>query len=736
MFKSNCLLNEKEIHINKHIKFDNLSSINNFASSDITFSSDLNSKNFSSKNCVKKNNFLDLFYNEKTQSNSNEDVIIKLNELDFIGKKRKGSVNIFDESLEEENPINTPINFSTKKKKNKNENIMENNNKKDFKSLKKDKNEKFNVEEMMETPMKSINGINSYEFKNNLSKKIKSNKNLIKSKITDFFKEKKKNLNLISENNKFLNHTFNKSFFQKEFYFEDKKSKNNKIWNFNYDSVMDENLNNFNFVTENNKHNKNFIQFNKGNIKTIMEEIDNVKKFDNFSTLSCTKNELEDEEKRLHDELIFSGENNFLNNKNNFNFKKYENNQNIKQDNNKNTQNEKNNLINFNNNNLNFIDVDASELKTFSENIDYISSHNLSTFKNFSQNNINEKLTKTCFGKNISEVKDNNESVFLTENEVGYSCNKNKFPSISDSKEKMNLSLNENFIESNDNNNILRREKLNYVFSSKEKNIESEFFYKRNILEISEKNMIKIKENVNFLENSLTKSNLTENPNFVYEKNKNFKMNENSEEKDHKCNFLLNQNLLLEKEEQISILENDYINSLQNDTKKTFRYHLRSNRNLNFKKTRNVNEDKQRKKIRISLSKKKLRDDLIQKRNLINKKNLFNNTNNNLIKDYFNMENREERSLSDLSKKDKNSINIIEKEERYHNSNKKMLGNFVIENYLQNMSNKIHFCMNKNQENLNTTLNLNSNKKNQLDVNKNMLNLYNVKRGIYYFCLI
>jgi len=635
MLKSNSLLNDKEISIKEQEIFDNIFTNKQINRLETNEFSEKNSFTFSLQNQSAKG----LFFRSFMSAKSNEDLISKLNCLDFIGKKRKLSnqpncdFEKDEKNIYTENSSNKGINALAD-----NENIM---------WISKNKNFKFSISKNQETNTESPMRILNRDRLSNTNIK-KSNLNCFngESKITDFFREKKKNYNLINKQIGLNSFETKEPAFNTECFDDPKNCKSllksylpSKKEEKKLNSLANEKLKFFHFATHNKMLNKNIIELYNLNKKTTMEEIDNKKPFaiveNPNSESTCDL---------LHDKLISTAQNNLKNKINYFNLEGNKNNS---------YNNEKNSLIIINNNDLSAPNHLNNNEKKRMEN----SNLNASGEKPIPPNS---SVKGFYFSYNPEMI--NYDNFINGEVEGNY-----------EEKPNENLDLN----EIQDYNNILKeRQNKNYDFSlDKERQKEIPFTLLKNqnknennslnLLENSFSNLL-LKEAQNTKtpfkkvhnyqpENLLTSSFLICN-NFSIEKVNLEKTNPSLHQEENKADY-----------EVLNVL-----NNFDSKEKPKHCYFLRSQRINNKGKTNKLCGVTNKRTIRFSLSKKKV----MRKQN---RKNICCSTNsdeNKVLLSYFNPINP--NFMSSIKNKDKYSfqnsliLNLNLNHNKNNQSNKKI----------------------------------------------------------------
>jgi len=576
---------------------------------------------FSHINQAKTQDFFRILNFPNSQSNSNEELITKINSIDLIGKKRKKS-NLFDNEdvnngipcLNQNSLLNKPNNAASG-----HENIIWINKNFKFENLK-------NSEVNTENPK---NFLTNYKNSKHLLKKSSLINFVGESKITDFFKEKKKNINIINKQFEKLNfcqedllEAKNEKAFTKPEPFIKKEITKEKI-DRDYGINQSELKEDFNQVLENKLHNKFIIQLNYLNKNTIMEDFNSNEEV----IVSPKKNDLINKDETLHDKLIFTGKINFLKNNNNFNFQKIKNN--CKNNTNISLKNKSdhsalnysigNNRINsresFNlGNNLN---LNSSEKETLDIGYKKVLRQNKFPFENTNNNNNNNNFefifNENSFSNNKNYNNFSNKRENICNNEIA-SCHE-----LNDENEKM---------RKNHTLNIFGNSLTNLILNEKE-NESTPFLNQINCkqtelheLENSDISKYEIfKRDRNLIENS-------------------FKLKD--------CNESLYNN------------ESKHYEIFNKQTYHTY-FSSKNNKNcnLNIKMMKQENQDIHRKKMRLSLSKKKVKINKNYKEksklNKCSKNTTLKIINNRLINDIFKPKNDSNNLIRDSIPNRKNS---------------------------------------------------------------------------------
>lgn len=497
------------------------------------------------------------------------------------------------------------------------------------------------------------------------------------SKITDFFKEKKKNINFInkqiefkSNEEKFGNlhdkclinsrNLLEETTITSPFKFGLKKSNN----------YQKEKLKNFDSDLKNKVHNKNLNELYNLNKKTTMEDINN----DNL-LLKIENTDLKNFGELLHDKLIFTGKNNLNYNYNNLNCEEI-----------KNNKNQTNFKINNYNNELSALNSENINEKTSIE-------KSLPIENRDSNPNLERDPLIKNQSKNLDQL--NNETTLNNNCNISEKfCNEKKI-TIADRFLNTNLYLKENEDYNNINERRVNTDSDNLFYLSKE----NELNYKR------DHNSNKINEKyLGFVEKTFSNLELKEAQNLVTTKKNDDNVN-TYQFKGSTCMVDDSINNLEEKyldsksdiqvvyDKNITITENFRIE------KPYHKYFLRSNRHINHINVK-PKEHIKTKRIRKSLSKKKK----INKPNCIRKSDIKeeNVNDNRYILQYFKQEKIKDKFQNDkelcsdnkeLNKNslgsrsinnDENNINSPESKGFFFNSIKENKGFSLISNLSTN----------------------------------------------------
>lgn len=700
MLKSNSLFNDKEISISEQEMDDNIFINTQINKSEANKPSEIISRKFSLQNQSEKG----LFSLSFPSANPNEDLISKLSCLDFIGKKRKLSDESFCEMEKDESEYYAQNSaMKSLKALARNENIM---------WINKNKNFKFaiskNQEANTESPLKILKRDRLGDAN---AKKAGFSSFNGESKITDFFKEKKKKFNLINNKISLNSIEAKEANLNVECYADLKnctsQMKSNllpKAEEKKHNFSANKKLKKINLASQNKMHNKNIIELYNLNKKTIMEEVDIDKPLalaDNPDSVSTCD--------LLHDKLIFSGQNNFKNKINYFNLEGIKNNNNY--------NNQKNSIINFNYNNNDLSALNQLNNKKKKR----IESSNLETSedKPFFQNRCAKSVK---FVKNFA-MKDH--ANFINEDNLNEEMERKSEQNLSE-----NLDLNEN----QDYNNIFGRRENANCESSIQKETQKEI-----ALTSFKKDNINKNKTINLLENSFSNLILKDAQNIKTPS----KREQNPEEKNaitspffiKNCfpngNFDLEKtNSAINKEENKSDYEDfNKLNNADAKEKPKHNYYLRRQRRKNNEAPNKLNGDIKTRKMRFSLSKKKV----MRKQNRMKKGFATHKIENKFLFYYFKQEkiNNEAEVDNELIISPKKSKQFEGKFETNNDTSHEQL-DYQNNSSIMISSSKKDKCVSQNLSTQN--LNLNSNKKNQ--INKKMTASSTVKGKVIFINIL